>query len=617
MAFPASPTESGGAKLHFLTTDGNVAAGWVAVETGTTGTGSNVVGWTGIATHVEGDEVADPGDIATSAAPLVLMGGDDGTTVGPLQLDGNDALKVILQANTGTDIGDVDVTSILPGTGATNLGKIEDAAHASGDVGVMALSVRNDTLAALGGTDGDYAPLQVNATGALFVEISTGTVALSATDNAVLDTIDAVLDTIKLDTQGIETAVEIIDDWDESNRAKVNPIVGQAGIAAGAGAVGATVPRMTLASDDPAVAKLGTIDTDTGTLAGAVSGSEMQVDVVAALPTGSNTIGVVDLGATDNAVLDTIDAVLDTIKVDTEAIETAVELQVYGGGTEAAAQRVTIANDSTGVVTVDGTVTANPASGTIDTVTTVTALTDITGGVVPGVGATDLGKAIQSAQGTADTGVGALAVRNDSLADLAGADGDYTPLQVNASGALYVDIRENSNPITVDAASTSFGAAIEGDVDHDGADANAPVKVGGRAQAQHAAVDEVADDDRVDALFDRNGYQRIRGDVDVKSAVINDATSGNNEIVALASGKHIAVWAVLVVSDGTTDVRFESNADGTALTGQMPLQAREGFTISAGGLVPLFKSAAGENINLELTAAVNVHGFISYTLMDD
>lgn len=39
------------------------------------------------------------------------------------------------------------------------------------------------------------------------------------------------------------TALEIIDDWDESDRAKVNPIVGQAGVAANMGVVGATVQR--------------------------------------------------------------------------------------------------------------------------------------------------------------------------------------------------------------------------------------------------------------------------------------------------------------------------------------------------------------------------------------
>ncbi len=74
-----------------------------------------------------------------------------------------------LAANSGVDIGDVDVTSIVPGTAATNLGKAEDAAHSSGDVGVMPLAVRNDALATLAGADGDYAPLQVDANGALFM----------------------------------------------------------------------------------------------------------------------------------------------------------------------------------------------------------------------------------------------------------------------------------------------------------------------------------------------------------------------------------------------------------------------------------------------------------------
>ena len=66
----------------------------------------------------------------------------------------------------------VDVTAILPGTGALNLGKIEDAAHASGDVGVMSLAVRNDAATSLVSADGDYAPLQVNAIGELRVAAS-------------------------------------------------------------------------------------------------------------------------------------------------------------------------------------------------------------------------------------------------------------------------------------------------------------------------------------------------------------------------------------------------------------------------------------------------------------
>jgi len=103
---------------------------------------------------------------------------------------------------------------------------------------------------------------------------------------------------------------------------------------------------------------------------------------------------------------------------------------------------------------------------------------------------------------------------------------------------------------------------------------------------------------------------------DWKYADINDASSGDNTIVAAqGAGNKIAVWAILIVSDGTTDVRWEDGAGGTAFTGQVPLQAREGYSITAGGVTPLFVGTANTLLNLELTAAVNVHGFVSYTVV--
>jgi hypothetical protein len=79
-----------------------------------------------------------------------------------------------LTANSGVDIGDVDVTSVVPGVAATSLGKAEDAAHSSGDVGVMALAVRSDSRAALAGTTADYIPLTTDAVGALWVNTTVG-----------------------------------------------------------------------------------------------------------------------------------------------------------------------------------------------------------------------------------------------------------------------------------------------------------------------------------------------------------------------------------------------------------------------------------------------------------
>lgn len=85
-----------------------------------------------------------------------------------------------LAANSGVDIGDVDVLSVVPGTAATNLGKAEDAAHSSGDVGVMALAVQKTTAAALG-ADGDYEPFEVNAEGRLYTIPDNGVVMVSVT----------------------------------------------------------------------------------------------------------------------------------------------------------------------------------------------------------------------------------------------------------------------------------------------------------------------------------------------------------------------------------------------------------------------------------------------------
>lgn len=73
-----------------------------------------------------------------------------------------------LTANTGVDIGDVDVTSIIPGTGSTNLGKAVSDVVGATDVGVAALVVRDDALAAIAPADGDYTRLRVNSTGRLW-----------------------------------------------------------------------------------------------------------------------------------------------------------------------------------------------------------------------------------------------------------------------------------------------------------------------------------------------------------------------------------------------------------------------------------------------------------------
>ena len=58
--------------------------------------------------------------------------------------------------------------------------------------------------------------------------------------------------------------------------------------------------------------------------------------------------------------------------------------------------------------------------------------------VLPGTGAAALGKVTGGAATAADVGMAMLALRDDALATLAQAEGQYTHLRVNAEGALHV-----------------------------------------------------------------------------------------------------------------------------------------------------------------------------------
>lgn len=79
---------------------------------------------------------------------------------GELYVKDTDAAALLTTIDT--DTGSIDST-------LTALSKAEDAAHSSGDQGIMGLAVRNDTEGSLVDTDGDYAPLQVDSSGRLRV----------------------------------------------------------------------------------------------------------------------------------------------------------------------------------------------------------------------------------------------------------------------------------------------------------------------------------------------------------------------------------------------------------------------------------------------------------------
>lgn len=101
--------------------------------------------------------------------PAIVVGAaSDGAAVSgaPVRVagsDGSNARSILTDTSGRVKIATIE-TSIVPGTGASNLGKAEDAIHGSGDVGIEALAVANEANTQFA-ADGDYVPLGVNREG--------------------------------------------------------------------------------------------------------------------------------------------------------------------------------------------------------------------------------------------------------------------------------------------------------------------------------------------------------------------------------------------------------------------------------------------------------------------
>lgn len=241
----------------------------------------------------------------------------------------------------------------------------------------------------------------------------------------------------------------------------------------------------TLAADDIAsvwyqIVKLGIGALDSVTLLtgniGTVDGGTVRVTLATdvALPAGTNAIGKlaansgVDIGDVD---VTSVSGNVTVVNAGTFAVQADTELTTgdldTGAGTDTRAVIGLVGSKSGGGeiipgsatdgllvnlganndVTVTGTVTANPASGTITTVSTVSALGNSTTGPQ---------KAEDVASANADVGIPAMAVQKATPANTAGTDGDYEFLQISA-GRLWASTK-------IDTALPA-GTNLVGDVD--------------------------------------------------------------------------------------------------------------------------------------------------------
>lgn len=96
-----------------------------------------------------------------------------------------------------------------------------------------------------------------------------------------------------------------------------------------------------------------------------------------------------------------------------------------------------------------------------------------------------------------------------------------------------------------------------------------------------------------------------------KFARIDAASSGSNTIIGAVSSKKIRVLSCVLISAGSVTAKFQSGAAGTDLMGALPLSAQAGFS---SGFCPvgLFETASNTLLNLQLSGAVQVSGFLTY-----
>jgi len=238
-------------------------------------------------------------------------------------------------------------------------------------------------------------------------------IAIGAAFDAENDTLAGILVDALFVNSGMQVTAEI-SLASQVNTPNVNlHRVGGTPVTTNAGAVGRGTQRITLASDDPAVALLTTIDADTGSIdtkTPALGNAAMAASVPVTLASDdTNTVDLPNVIGTDGAA------------GPSKALSVA--------GTEAGGNLQELLVDSDGHLQIDS-------------------LT-LPGGLV--------GHAEDDVHVTADVGVEALAVRNDTLAALCDTDGDYAPLQVDADGALYtVDETAEALLTTIDADTSSI-----------------------------------------------------------------------------------------------------------------------------------------------------------------
>ena len=603
-------------------------------------------------TSFGGTSMTDDSAFTAGSSSVVPVGGivtadsvDSGDT-GAFAMLANRQQKVTLYDSSGVE------QSVGGGTQYT-----EDAAAAADPVGTALIMVRDDALSGQTTTDGDNVAARGTDNGELYVKhADTIAVTQSGTwdEVGINDSGNSItVDNPQLSVVGSGTeaaAMRVTIATDSTGVLSVDDNGGSLTVDGSVSVSGAVDTELTTAD----------LDTGVGTDTRAVVGLVGTASGGGALIPGSATDGLlVNLGANNDVGLN---AGVNNIG-DVDVLSVPAPLSTTGGGTEATALRVTLANDSTGLVSIDdngGSLTIDNAQlsvvggGTEAAAMRVTIASDSTGvlsiddnggsltvdgtvAVTLAAGAAAIAKAEDVASADADVGVPAMAVRKATPANTSGLDGDYEMLQISAgrlwaSATIDAALPAGTNNIgDVDVLTLPAlvaGSANIGDVDV--LTVPAPLSTtGGGTEATALRVTVASDSTGVLSVDDNGGSLTVDvgtalpagtnniGDVDVLSVnafPAHDAAIAGNPL--RVAGRALTADYTAVAAGDTADIITTLLGKQVVYPYANPNQ-QWSYAAPAGGLVTqtavTVKAAAGAGIRNYITdiQVVNSHATIS------
>jgi hypothetical protein len=425
---------------------------------------------------------------------------------------------------------------------------------AAGNIGVTdaggTLTIDNATLAVVGGG------AEATALRVTIANDSTGV--LSVDDNNASLTVDQGTH----DNLQCNANIQVGDaDVDNGNPVPISDAGGtltidNATLAVVGGGAEATALRVTIANDST-----GVVSVDDGGTALEVQGDAAENDPVAGNPvlvggrydSVGRTLGDGDVGA---IALDPDGAVHISDGGNAITIDNTT-LSVVGGGAEATALRVTIANDSTGVLSVDD----NNGSLTVDQGTH------------------------DNLQCNANMQVGDADVANGNPVPVSDAGGtltiDNATLSVTGGGAEATALRvtianDSTGLVSVDDGGTAL--EVQGDAANDAAVAGNPVLMGGYYNGTIASGDEVDDGDAVRVLCDLVGGI-VRGYH--PGAWVEDgnwAAAQTDTTVRAAPGAGLALYVTDIIFSTDTAMNFFLESGATTIVPQIYCAANGGWS---------------------------------------